>query len=511
MQSPPTLSRAAPGSTGAAAGILATPAQAWICCKRWTNAGAVRPVDLVINLDGFNPVTQVLASWLRPEFIAGGALTSDLRNSFPWGDLPQQRFLEEADWDSTAFLRATQQLAQQQRHIRIVLPYGPDRNRRTCNSPQQYCTAFQRARCADSPHHCRLRREGVAVRALAQGDRRLQPPRLQCGLPSAVPPKFNRRPTTLVTAKTGCWRTTDLIDLRGQTTPMELAACRQTAAVVSVDAGPMHIAAAVGTPTLALVGMMRTAQVSLIRLWLPRTSNLSRTVSPHSCDQCASNRFRNDGCLVEGHPCMRDVLPEQVIDGSPVCPACKNGGMRADDDPLPLAALASGTGRWTRRSTAAQPLEESRTGARCQRPRERQPHSALATNQPPEFVVPPIALRMGGRLHPLLKVAQLSAAFLRRRQPDGQLVVQLHDEDPGPGSLRMDAPRHAAKPQNGVIPDAYCLGSHGFLLLRQQLVKHPYRHGRSVKPIACWRGASTDSKQITLTTLGKVGAISSAN
>ena len=36
---------------------------------------------------------------------------------------------------------------------------------------------------------------------------------------------------------------------------MELAgACRQAKAVVSVDAGPLHIAAAVGTPTYAIVG-----------------------------------------------------------------------------------------------------------------------------------------------------------------------------------------------------------------------------------------------------------------
>ena len=96
---------------------------------------------------------------------------------------------------------------------------------------------------------------------------------------------------------------------------MELAgACRQAAAVVSVDAGPMHIAAAVGTPTLALVGNDATAQVRARSACGCHARNLSRTVSPHSCDQCASNRFRNDGCLVEGHPCMRDVLPEQVID-----------------------------------------------------------------------------------------------------------------------------------------------------------------------------------------------------
>ena len=124
-----------------------------------------------------------------------------------------------------------------------------------------------------------------------------------------------------------------------------------------------------------------------------------------------------------------------------------------------------------------------------------------APSQTPEFVVPPIALRMWGRTHPLLKVAQLSAALLRRRQPNGELIVQLHDEDPGLGSLRMDAPRHAAKPQNGVIPDAYCLGSHGFLLLRQQLVKHPLPQWHARQPIACWRGGSTDSRQITLSTL----------
>ena len=36
---------------------------------------------------------------------------------------------------------------------------------------------------------------------------------------------------------------------------MQLAgACRQAKAVISVDAGPLHIAAAVGTPTYAIVG-----------------------------------------------------------------------------------------------------------------------------------------------------------------------------------------------------------------------------------------------------------------
>ena len=50
-------------------------------------------------------------------------------------------------------------------------------------------------------------------------------------------------------------QSTGLIDLRGQTSLMQLAgACRQAKAVISVDAGPLHIAAAVGTPTYAIVG-----------------------------------------------------------------------------------------------------------------------------------------------------------------------------------------------------------------------------------------------------------------
>jgi len=28
---------------------------------------------------------------------------------------------------------------------------------------------------------------------------------------------------------------------------------------------------------------------------------------------CADNRFRNDACLVDGHPCMASVEPEQVM------------------------------------------------------------------------------------------------------------------------------------------------------------------------------------------------------
>ena len=271
-------------------------------------------VDLAINLDGFNPVTQVVTSWLRPRFIAGGALTNDLRRTLPWGDLPQQRFLEEPDWDSPTFLERHRswlgtnaiselfcRLAWVDTDVHAIALSSTAPNF-TVPDVLIHCTTARAAKVWPFDHWRSV------IDACNQGG-------LSVGLVGS-PPKAQQEAYNAGDGEDWLLETTALIDLRGRTTLLELAgACRQTAAVVSVDAGPMHIAAAVGTPTLALVGNDADGTgASPIRLWLPRTSNLSRTVSHHSCDQCASNRFRNDGCLIDGHPCMRDVEPEQVID-----------------------------------------------------------------------------------------------------------------------------------------------------------------------------------------------------
>ena len=109
---------------------------------------------------------------------------------------------------------------------------------------------------------------------------------------------------------------TDLIDLRGKTSLIQLAgACKQARAVVSVDAGPLHIGAAVGTPTFGIVGNdLEDVGASPARLWMPRCENFDRTISPVSCSKCADNRFRNDECLIDDHPCMNAILPSEVID-----------------------------------------------------------------------------------------------------------------------------------------------------------------------------------------------------
>ena len=111
-------------------------------------------------------------------------------------------------------------------------------------------------------------------------------------------------------------QSTGLIDLRGKTSLMQLAgACRNAKAVISVDAGPLHISAAVGTPTYAIVGNDDNGVgASPVRLWMPQGSNVTRSVSRASCSACADNRFRNNACLVNGHPCMAAIKPSEVIE-----------------------------------------------------------------------------------------------------------------------------------------------------------------------------------------------------
>ena len=274
---------------------------------------AVGGVDLAINLDGFNPVTQALASWLRPRFVAGGCLTPNLRRELPWGVLPQQRFLADPDWDSDAFLEryagvfSSNYISELFCRLAFV-----DTDFEAIELPAAdpgfpvpdvliHCTTARAAKVWPFAHW----REVVEA-CDARG--------IRVGLVGS-PPAAQQADYHSDGGEEALLASTGLIDLRGRTSLMQLAgACRQAAAVVSVDAGPMHIAAAVGTPTLAIVGNDAAGVgASPIRLWLPRVAVLQRTVSRESCSACADNRYRNDGCLLEGHPCMAGVEPQQVI------------------------------------------------------------------------------------------------------------------------------------------------------------------------------------------------------
>ena len=105
-----------------------------------------------------------------------------------------------------------------------------------------------------------------------------------------------------------------LIDLRGKTNLIQLAgACKLAKGTISVDAGPMHVSAGVGSRTLAIVGNDKHGDgVSPIRLWLPRTKLCERTVSDYSTTSFADNFYSNDNLKI-ARKCMNGVSPSQII------------------------------------------------------------------------------------------------------------------------------------------------------------------------------------------------------
>ena len=273
------------------------------------------PVALAINLDGFNPVTQVLISYLNPDYVAGGGLTQNRRRRLPWGGLPSQAFLADPDWDSPAFLERysqvfrTQYIAELFAHLAGVA---------------EHCDPTAIALPAVSPSfevpdvliHCTTARAAkvwpvqfwrVVIDFLVGAN-------YSVGLVGA-PPRQQQQAYNSGDSEDWLLQATQLKDLRGLTSLIELAgACKQARAVLSVDAGPLHVAAAMGVPTLAVVGNDADGHgASPIRLWMPRAANVQRTVAEHTCLSCAEARFSNDSCLEERHHCMLSVEPDQVI------------------------------------------------------------------------------------------------------------------------------------------------------------------------------------------------------
>lgn len=276
------------------------------------------PVALAVNLDGFNPFTCSLVPALEPLFLAGGGLAPNRRSFLDWGDLPQQRFLADDDWDSAHFLARyrdsfkTQYIAELFSQLAFVADHADLPRIDLPSTPPSFpvpellihCTTARSAKIW--PAHCWLE----VIRAAEYLHCRVG---LVGSKSSVQQDSYNAGDLEDLLLNDS---QSSLIDLRGKTSLRELAgACREANAVISVDAGPLHIAAAVGTPTLAIVGNdSEGVGASPIRLWLPRVANVSRTVSSYTCSLCSDNKFRNDHCLVQDHPCMNGVDPNMVIE-----------------------------------------------------------------------------------------------------------------------------------------------------------------------------------------------------
>ena len=190
--------------------------------------------------------------------MAGGSLRADGRAPLAWGDLPQQRFLADPDWDSPAFLaRYSEQfksnyIAELLCRMAFLEPNADDLGVLALpweEPPFEVPSLLIHTTTTRAAKIWPFQAWDSVLQWCASRS-------IKVGLVGA-PPAQQRLDyhagdgeEQLLTGHKGT-----LIDLRGRTNLIQLAgACRKARAVVSVDAGPMHVAAGVGTPTLAVVG-----------------------------------------------------------------------------------------------------------------------------------------------------------------------------------------------------------------------------------------------------------------
>jgi ADP-heptose:LPS heptosyltransferase len=269
--------------------------------------------DLAINCDGFNPYTTTLAPLTGARYLSGNALAPDLSQRLATGDHPWQRILDEPDWTTPDFLERYRE------HL-------------TSNYiAELFCrmafieTDFFDVRLASEEPGFDV--PDVLIHANATRSAKLWPTDrwvqvldgcaargLSVGL-VGVPPKPGEEDAVGYRIEADLVPHPGLEDLRGRTSPIQLAGAMQRArACISVDSGPLHVAAGVGCPTVAIFGNDgEAAGASPLLLWMPRGPHVRRTVSERHCGECLSRRFRNDDCVLDEHACMLGVSSDQVL------------------------------------------------------------------------------------------------------------------------------------------------------------------------------------------------------
>jgi ADP-heptose:LPS heptosyltransferase len=265
------------------------------------------PYDLAINLD-FNPLNAVVTTMLRPTFVIGRCFQADGRRELPLGSSPTADLQDPATfWAGEDFLPRFSGVLQSNFIGEI------------------YCrlarveTDFQRTEVPIAPPPL-----AVPDILVATGGTRtaklwstsswirlidsLHRSALTVGLLGAAP---SVQKTAYGSADTEAQilGATSLVDLRGKLTLPEVAGALAAArGCVAIDNGVMHLAAAVGTPTVAVFG------ASAWELWAPKVPWLHLALPRVACSLCRDNRYLNDGCLREQHVCMESISPDDVSD-----------------------------------------------------------------------------------------------------------------------------------------------------------------------------------------------------
>jgi ADP-heptose:LPS heptosyltransferase len=269
--------------------------------------------DLAINCDEFSELNLVVVAATAPRYLVGASLQPDFRRKFPPGDDIRARMLQETSWNSLEFLERYRELLDSNYLAEIFCKIAyveTDYGRiEVASAPPPFDVPdvllhMTTTRSAKQwlPEYWRALIDWCVARGLSVG--------LIGGKPQVERERYHA----------GGWEElllhdTPLLDLRGETALPQLAGAFERArAAVVVDAGPMHIAAAVGCPTVCVFGNDADGDgASPINLWAPRAPNAVVVRTPAKCRVCVENRFKNEACLVPGHPCMRELAPERVI------------------------------------------------------------------------------------------------------------------------------------------------------------------------------------------------------
>jgi ADP-heptose:LPS heptosyltransferase len=278
--------------------------------QRFEVAGAY---DLAINCDEYSEINLVTVTAIRPTYVAGGALSSDFRLKLDYSRDRVQKILGDRDWNDTEFL---------QRHRGIV----------SSNYISEiFCriayveTDFFKLELPSKPPNFPVPDVLISATATRPAKMWLVDYWKQviqwCAERGLTVGLVGSSPTIQQTlyysdnAEEDLLKNTSLIDLRGKTSLTELAgALSEARACITLDTGSLHIAAAVGCPTVAILGNDVDGDgASPIRLWVPRQPHVKLALSDFKCTVCQEHRFKNKFCLVENHPFMLHLSPHTVI------------------------------------------------------------------------------------------------------------------------------------------------------------------------------------------------------
>jgi len=262
--------------------------------------------DLAINLD-FNPLNALAVTMLDPQYVVGRCYRADGRGELPIGNGKLDRLQDpQTFWVSEDFL----------------VRYGDVLDSNFIG--EIFCrlarvdTDFQRTEVptADPPvpvPDILIATGGTRAAKLWPTDywKRLintcSNAGLSVGLLGAAP-SLQRAAYGSADGESRLLQDTALIDLRGtMTLPQVAGALKAARGCVTIDNGIMHLASAVGTPTVAIFG------ASPWELWAPQIPSLHLQLPSDACTLCRDNRFFNDDCLRERHVCMESISPQDVF------------------------------------------------------------------------------------------------------------------------------------------------------------------------------------------------------